>query len=67
MIKRRFYKFTHGDKDAPSDSDSSSDSEVEVETTDESESEDEQQVKNVGKVGEDEANSSSGVNNVARL
>ncbi|XVF71533.1 hypothetical protein PTKIN_Ptkin12aG0045700 [Pterospermum kingtungense] len=40
MIKRRFYKFEHGDKDNASDSSSSSsDSELEVEATEQSESE----------------------------
>ncbi|KAE8718727.1 putative Retrotransposon protein [Hibiscus syriacus] len=42
MIKRRFYKFEHGDKDNVSDSSSSSsDSELEVEASEESESEQE--------------------------
>ncbi|XWS30768.1 hypothetical protein CRYUN_Cryun23aG0017800 [Craigia yunnanensis] len=42
MIKRRFYKFEHGDKDNMLDSSSSSsDSELEVEATVESESEEE--------------------------
>lgn len=44
MIKRRFYKFEHGDKDNVSDSSSSSsDSELEVEATEESESEKEEE------------------------
>ncbi|XP_051127400.1 uncharacterized protein LOC127248891 [Andrographis paniculata] len=42
MIKRRFYRYEHGDKDAPSES-SSSDSEVEVEATDETEYEEEEE------------------------
>lgn len=42
MIKRRFYKFEHGDKDAPSESSSSSDSELEAEDTEESEEEEEE-------------------------
>lgn len=46
MIKRRFYRFEHDDRDAPSESSSSSsDSEVEAEATDETEDE-----------GEDEEN-----------
>ncbi|GMI77076.1 hypothetical protein HRI_001376900 [Hibiscus trionum] len=45
MIKRRFYKFEHGDKDNASDSSSSSsDSELEVEAPEDSESESEQEV-----------------------
>ncbi|KAE8722318.1 putative Retrotransposon protein [Hibiscus syriacus] len=45
MIKRRFYKFEHGDKDNVSDSSSSSsDSELEVEASGESEPESEQGV-----------------------
>ncbi|MBA0590257.1 hypothetical protein Gotri_018607 [Gossypium trilobum] len=45
MIKRRFYKFEHADKDNVSDSSSSSsDSELEVEASEESESEPEQEV-----------------------
>ncbi|KAL4354384.1 hypothetical protein GQ457_06G026790 [Hibiscus cannabinus] len=44
MIKRRFYKFEHGDKDNASDSSSSSsDSELEVEASEGSESESEQE------------------------
>ncbi|EOY04064.1 Uncharacterized protein TCM_019327 [Theobroma cacao] len=44
MIKRRFYKFEHGDKDNVSDSSSSSsDSELDVEATEESESESEEE------------------------
>ncbi|MED6218622.1 hypothetical protein PIB30_028321 [Stylosanthes scabra] len=42
MIKRRFYKVDHGDRDASDASSSSSDSEVEAEATDESESEDDE-------------------------
>lgn len=62
MIKRRFYRFEHGDRDAPSDS-SSSDSEGEAEaeaeaeatdgTEDEDEDEDEED-NEVGEVGEKE-------------
>ncbi|XP_022770012.1 uncharacterized protein LOC111313604 isoform X2 [Durio zibethinus] len=45
MIKRRFYKFEHGDKDNVSDSSSSSsDSELEMEATEESESDEEEVV-----------------------
>lgn len=40
MIKRRFYKQEHGDKDAPSDSSSSSDSEVDAEASVDSDAED---------------------------
>lgn len=40
MIKRRFYKLEHGDRDAPSES--SSDSEFEAEATEESEGEGEE-------------------------
>ncbi|XP_075514790.1 uncharacterized protein LOC142549627 isoform X1 [Primulina tabacum] len=57
MIKRRFYRFEHGDRDAPSDS-SSSDSEVEAEDTDGTEDEDEED-NEVGEVGEKENVSSS--------
>lgn len=41
MIKRRFYKLEHGDRDAPSES-SSSDSELEAEATEESSGEEEE-------------------------
>ncbi|XP_022759957.1 uncharacterized protein LOC111306324 [Durio zibethinus] len=48
MIKRRFYKFEHGDKDNVSDSSSSSsDSELELEAAEESESESEEVVAQV--------------------
>ncbi|XP_075475785.1 uncharacterized protein LOC142511428 isoform X3 [Primulina tabacum] len=57
MIKRRFYRFEHGDRDAPSDS-SSSDSEVEAETNDGTEVEDEED-NEFGEVGEKEIMSSS--------
>ncbi|XP_027073266.1 uncharacterized protein [Coffea arabica] len=43
MIKRRFYKLDHGDRDAPSESSSSSDSELEAEATAETESEEEEE------------------------
>lgn len=39
MIKRRFYKLEHGDRDAPSESSSSSDSEFEGEATEDEEEE----------------------------
>lgn len=39
MIKRRFYKLDHGDRDAPSESSSSSDSEFEAEATEDEEEE----------------------------
>lgn len=56
MIKRRFYRFEHGDRDAPSDSSSSdSDAEAEAEATDGTEDEDEDEEDNeVGEVGEKE-------------
>ncbi|XP_073293798.1 uncharacterized protein [Primulina huaijiensis] len=57
MIKRRFYRFEHGDRDAPSDS-SSSDSEVEAEANDGTEVEDEED-NAFGEVGEKEIMSSS--------
>ncbi|KZV29995.1 cyclin-dependent kinase 11A-like [Dorcoceras hygrometricum] len=57
MIKRRFYRLEHGDRDAPSDS-SSSDSEVEAEATDGTEVEDEEDNK-VGELGEKENGTSS--------
>lgn len=54
MIKRRFYRFEHGDRDAPSDSSSSdSDAEAEAEATDGTEDEDEED-NDVGEVGEKE-------------
>ncbi|KAI3785230.1 hypothetical protein L1987_44345 [Smallanthus sonchifolius] len=40
MIKRRFYKQDHGDKDAPSDSSSSSDSDLDAEASVDTEEED---------------------------
>lgn len=43
MIKRRFYKLDHGDRDAPSESSSSSDSELEAEATEETEGEEEEE------------------------
>ncbi|XP_071916370.1 uncharacterized protein [Coffea arabica] len=43
MIKRRFYKLDHGDRDAPSESSSSSDSELEAEATAETEGEEEEE------------------------
>lgn len=43
MIKRRFYKLEHGDRDAPSESSSSSDSEFEAEATEDEEEEEEEQ------------------------
>ncbi|KAK4347930.1 hypothetical protein RND71_034269 [Anisodus tanguticus] len=49
MIKRRFYKLEHGDKDAPSESSSSDDSEFEAEATEDEESEEEE-------VGEEDDN-----------
>ncbi|KAL3344458.1 hypothetical protein AABB24_023748 [Solanum stoloniferum] len=42
MIKRRFYKLEHGDRDAPSQSSSSSDSEFEAEETEDEEEEEEE-------------------------
>ena len=39
MIKRRFYKHEHGERDDPSDSSSSSDSEPEAEATEETDEE----------------------------
>lgn len=39
MIKRRFYKLEHGDRDAPSESSSSSDSGFEAEATEDEEEE----------------------------
>ncbi|XP_073015342.1 uncharacterized protein [Primulina eburnea] len=57
MIKRQFYRFEHGDRDAPSDS-SSSDSEVEAETNDGTEVEDEED-NEFGEIGEKEIMSSS--------
>lgn len=42
MIKRRFYKLEHGDRDAPSESSSSSDSEFEAEATEDEDEEEEQ-------------------------
>ncbi|KAG8384124.1 hypothetical protein BUALT_Bualt04G0085700 [Buddleja alternifolia] len=60
MIKRRFYRYEHGDKDIPSGSSSSSDSEVEPVATDESEEDDDENV--VADVREKgEASSSSGL------
>ncbi|XP_073127377.1 uncharacterized protein [Henckelia pumila] len=62
MIKRRFYRFEHGDRDAPSDS-SSSDSEVEAEAeaTDGTEVDDEED-NEVGEVGvKENVSSSSGL------
>lgn len=47
MIKRRFYKHEHGDRDVPSDSSSSSDSELEAEATDDSEEEEDDVVAEV--------------------
>ncbi|XWS36910.1 hypothetical protein CRYUN_Cryun20dG0125700 [Craigia yunnanensis] len=48
MIKRRFYKFEHGDKDNVSDSSSSSsDSELELEASEESASEEQEDVAQV--------------------
>ncbi|KAM7520290.1 hypothetical protein LguiB_019252 [Lonicera macranthoides] len=44
MIKRRFYKHEHGEKDDPSDSSSSSDSEPEAEATEETDEEEEEDV-----------------------
>lgn len=44
MIKRRFYKHEHGDRDVPSDSDSSSDSEMEAKSTEEEIEEEEEEV-----------------------
>ncbi|KAM2294314.1 hypothetical protein ACFX1S_034233 [Malus domestica] len=41
MIKRRFYKLEHGDKDGPSNSSSSSNSEIEPQATDDSDEEEE--------------------------
>ncbi|KAM7516340.1 hypothetical protein LguiA_005923 [Lonicera macranthoides] len=43
MIKRRFYKHEHGEKDDPSDSSSSSDSEPEAEATEETDEEEEEE------------------------
>ncbi|XP_055806330.1 uncharacterized protein LOC129874955 isoform X2 [Solanum dulcamara] len=43
MIKRRFYKLEHGDRDAPSESSSSSDSEFEAEATEDEEEEEEEE------------------------
>lgn len=42
MIKRRFYKLEHGDRDAPSESSSSSDSLFEAEATEDEEEEEEE-------------------------
>nr|XP_028957845.1 uncharacterized protein LOC103402230 [Malus domestica] len=41
MIKRRFYKLEHGDKDGPSNLSSSSNSEIEPQATDDSDEEEE--------------------------
>lgn len=43
MIKRRFYKLEHGDRDAPSQSSSSSDSEFEAEETEDEQEEEEEE------------------------
>lgn len=65
MIKRRFYRFEHGNRDDPSESSSSSDSEVEAEATDETEVEEEEEEENVAADVREkgEATSSSGVCN----
>ncbi|KAL0450041.1 UNVERIFIED_CONTAM: hypothetical protein Slati_1560500 [Sesamum latifolium] len=62
MIKRRFYRFEHGNRDDPSESSSSSDSEVEAEATDETEVEEEEDEENVAADVREkgEASSSSG-------
>lgn len=64
MIKRRFYRFEHGDRDAPSDSsssDSEGEAEAEAEATDGTEDEVEED-NEVGEVGEkDNVLSSSGI------
>ncbi|XP_011099510.1 uncharacterized protein LOC105177912 [Sesamum indicum] len=62
MIKRRFYRFEHGNRDDPSESSSSSDSEVEAEATDETEVEEEEEEENVAADVREkgEATSSSG-------
>ncbi|KAL0343391.1 UNVERIFIED_CONTAM: hypothetical protein Sangu_1226500 [Sesamum angustifolium] len=65
MIKRRFYRFEHGNRDDPSESSSSSDSEVEAEATDETEVEEEEEEEEEENVAADvrekgEASSSSG-------
>ncbi|KAL3525495.1 hypothetical protein ACH5RR_013867 [Cinchona calisaya] len=64
MIKRRFYKLEHGDRDAPSESSSSSDSELEAEATEESDPEEEEEyderVAEVRKGGAASSYSSSG-------
>ncbi|XP_061338355.1 uncharacterized protein LOC133285184 isoform X2 [Gastrolobium bilobum] len=51
MIKRRFYKLDHGDRDASDPSSSSSDSELEAEATEESEDDPIPQVKQDNEVG----------------
>ncbi|KAL3376307.1 hypothetical protein AABB24_002977, partial [Solanum stoloniferum] len=53
MIKRRFYKLEHGDRDAPSQSSSSSDSEFEAEETEDEEEEEEEQDDNEVKEEDD--------------
>ncbi|OMP11889.1 hypothetical protein COLO4_03615 [Corchorus olitorius] len=58
MIKRRFYRFEHGDNDNASSSSSSSDSELEVEASEESESE-EEEVEAVAQVKENDQNCST--------
>ncbi|CAN4123616.1 unnamed protein product [Withania somnifera] len=54
MIKRRFYKLEHGDRDAPSESSSSSDSEFEAEATEDEEEEEEEEENDNDRKGEDD-------------
>lgn len=62
MIKRRFYKLEHGDKDAPSDSSSSSDSELDAAASVDSEEveEDDENVVLESRKKEEPCSSSSG-------
>ncbi|XP_021983067.1 uncharacterized protein LOC110878973 isoform X1 [Helianthus annuus] len=61
MIKRRFYKQEHGDKDAPSDSSSSSDSELDAEASvDTEEEEDDDDMVMESKKKDQPSSSSSG-------
>lgn len=59
MIKRRFYKLEHGDRDAPSES-SSSDFELEPEDTEESSGEEEEEVNEEEGDEEEEGNDNKG-------
>ncbi|CAK9142946.1 unnamed protein product [Ilex paraguariensis] len=58
MIKRRFYKHEHGDRDDPSES-SSSESEVEAEAIEETEEEEEEEEDAVAEVRENDRSRSS--------